>query len=278
MRVKSDAFQYTDEKLHGLWEKLHRGDREPWPDAKRIARLGAAGTRFRAWLDGQESPTAVSQRVREAWRAFHAGDFVQAIKLGNTLGPLGAVVANKAAAIYAMYGRRTESQRRELLEAAIKRGEASVKMLAGWPNAHYMLALALGRYSQELSIVKAAAGGWATRVRTHLERAIALEPSHAEGHVAFGLYHAELVGTLGKIAASLAYGATQDGALEHFERAMELAPASPIVRIEYANGLLRLDDRKNRKRAQELYGQAARFVPKDAMEQFDVERARAGPP
>jgi tetratricopeptide (TPR) repeat protein len=268
------AFSYPDDKLHKLWDRLHHGDREPWPDSKVIARLGAKNAAFAAWLDAQGASAASG--LRDAWRAFHEGDFPNAIKLGGELGALGAVVASKAAGIYAVYGRRSAAQRIELLEAAAKRAEAAVKILPDYANAQYMLALVLGRYSQDISIIKAAASGVAGRVRTHLERSIELEPSHAEAHVALGLYHAELIGKLGRIAASLTYGASQDKALEQFKRALKLAPASPIVHIEYANGLMLLDAGRFRAQAEKLYEQAAASEPIDAMERFDVERAKRG--
>ncbi len=273
----SGTFEYPDDRLHKLWDTLHHGDREPWPEAKSITRLGTKSAPFAEWLEAHRGgATAVAQGLRDAWRAFHAGDFTKAIKLGSALGPLGSVAANKAAAIYAYYGQRSAAQRLEMLESAATRGDAAVKMLPDYSNAHYMLALSLGRYSQYISIIKAAATGVAGRVRTHLERSLELEPSHAEGHVALGLYHAELIGKLGKIAASLTYGASSDRALEQFRRALKLAPASPIVHIEYANGLLLLDAGRHRAQAEELYRQAAEHEPIDAMERFDVERAQRG--
>jgi tetratricopeptide (TPR) repeat protein len=270
------AFSYSDDKLHKLWDKLHHGDREPWPDSKVIARLGTKNAAFAEWLDAHGGSAAPAPGLRDAWRAFHEGDFPNAIKLGSELGPLGAVVANKAAGIYAVYGRRSAAQRIELLETAARRGEAAVKVLPDHANVQYMLALVLGRYSQDISIIKAAASGVAGRVRKYLERSIELEPSHAEAHVALGLYHAELIGKLGRLAASLTYGASQDKALEQFKRALKLAPASPIVHIEYANGLMLLDAGRYRAQAEELYGQAAAHEPIDAMERFDVERAKRG--
>lgn len=242
-------FRYSDEKLHTLWSRLHHGDREPWPEA---------------------------EGVQEAWREFHAGQFEKAIKLGAGLGALGASAANKAAAIATLYERRTGHESLRLLEEAAARGESAVGELPDYPNAHYMLALVLGRYSQQISILKAVAQGLASRVRSHLERTLALEPKHAEAHVALGLYHAELIAKLGTLAASITYGASSDRALEHFERALKLAPASPIVHIEYANGLMLLNAGRNRAKAEELYAKAAACEPLDAMEELDVARARRG--
>lgn len=275
-RPAGGEFEYSADQLHKLWGKLHLGDQEPWPEPKAITRLAAQSPAFAAWLDARDAAASAAQELKAAWSEFHAGSFQKAIKLGSTLGALGAVVANKAAAIDSVNSRRNSSQRREQLEVAAKRGEASVEQLPGYANAHYMLALVLGRYSQDISIIKAVAAGVASRVRTHLERALELEPHHAEAHVALGLYHAELIRKLGSIAATLTYGASREKALEHFRRAVKLAPASPIVHIEYANGLMLLDPQGNRAQAATLYSQAAAFHPIDAMEQFDVERAKRG--
>jgi tetratricopeptide (TPR) repeat protein len=114
-------------------------------------------------------------------------------------------------------------------------------------------------------------------VRKHLEETLKLEPRHAEAHIALGLYHAEVVAKLGALMARLTYSASQDAALEHFNRAIKLVPGSPIAHMEYAHGLLLLDARGNRDLAVELYEQAASCEPADAMEALDVERAKRGP-
>jgi tetratricopeptide (TPR) repeat protein len=216
----------------------------------------------------------VADELQIAWGHFHAGEFGEAIKLGIKLGALGAAVANKAAAIETLYSRN--SQVEHTLEAAIQRGESAVRQLDDHANTHYTLALVLGRYSQRISILKAVAQGFAGRVRSHLDRTLDLEPQHAEANVALGLYHAELVNKLGSIASSLTYGASASAALEHFGRALKLAPASPIVHIEYANGLLLLDRERYAGQASELYEKAASFEPLDEMEGLDVQRARRG--
>jgi len=140
-----------------------------------------------------------------------------------------------------------------------------------------MLALAMGRYSQRISIVKALADGIATRVRTHLDITLRLEPKHAEAHIALGLYHAEIVGKIGSLLAGLTYQASKEAALEHFQRAIKLIPGSPIAQIEYANGLLLVAAKGCREQADELYARAAACEPADAMEKLDVERAQRGP-
>jgi len=275
-RVKSRFEKsFAGAGLESRWAKLHNGDREPFPNAARVTRIAKQHGKFAEWLKGHGGAEEVAEGVQEAWRRFHSGDFTGAVAAGSRLGALGATAANKAAGIHSLQVSGEEAIR--LLQAAITRGEQAVELLPDDANAHYMLALVLGRYSQRISIVKALANGIATRVRTHLDAALKLAPEHADAHIALGLYHAEIVAKIGALLAGLTYQASGETALEQFRRAIKLTPRSPIANIEYANGLLLLDAQKHREQAQELYERAAATEPADAMEQLDVERAQRGP-
>jgi len=258
--------------LEDRWAQVHKGDREPYPNAARVTRLAKRHAQFAEWVDAHGGAGEVANGVQEAWRCFHTGHFADAISFGGKLGALGATAANKAAAIHSLETGGNEPSR--LLDAAITRGERAAELLPDDANAHYMLALALGRHSQRISIVKALADGIATRVRTHLDTTLELEPRHAEAHIALGLYHAEIVAKIGSLLAGLTYQASREAAIDHFRRAVKLTPASPIAQLEYANGLLLVDANKYREQADELYARAANFEPADAMEQLDVERAK----
>jgi hypothetical protein len=219
-------------------------------------------------------PAGVVSILEDAWRAFHSGDFGRAMQLGGKLGAVGCAVAGKAAAIHTLYVEKNQRKRLEILRNAMESGETAVSQLPDYANAHYTLALVLGRYSQRISILEALGAGLGGRIRKHLERTLELEPKHAEAHVALGLYHAELVKTLGGLAARLTYGASGEAAVEHFKRAVRLVPASAIARVEYAHGLSLLDAATHREEVAELCAQAASCKPRDMMEQLDIERAR----
>jgi tetratricopeptide (TPR) repeat protein len=269
-----------DASPHGAlpdrWDRLHAGDREPFPDAARVSRLARRYAAFASSVEASGGSEAVSAGVQAAWSDFHAGEFARAIERGGELGALGATAANKAAAVYSLHAAGSPARVLKLLDAAVQRAAVAVRTLPDYANAHYTLALALGRYSQRISILQALADGLATRVRQHLETALQLEPRHAEAHIALGLYHAEIVAKLGALMARLTYGASADAALEHFGKAIKLLPQSPIAHMEYAHGLLLLDERANRERARRLYQQAAACHAADAMEELDVARARRG--
>jgi tetratricopeptide (TPR) repeat protein len=258
------------------WARLHETDLEPYPDEKLVSRLAAEHPEFGSWVEQSGGPEHVARGLQKAWAEFHAGSFLKAIAHGQELGALGASVANKAAAVYSLYPKPNDGGILKMLENAMKRGEQAVQVLPDYANAHYNLALVIGRYSQRISILKALAEGLAGRVREHLERTLKLEPRHAEAHIAMGLYHTEIIGKLGALAARLTYNASGDEALRHFQRAIKLAPHSPIALMEHANGLLLLDATSNQNQARKLYAKAAALKPADAMETLDVERAKGG--
>lgn len=245
-----DAAQYAYEgdTLKKSWDRLHQGDREPYPsDAK----------------------------LQAAWRAFHRGDFAKAIAEGVKLKSPGATVANKSAAVAATYLVDDDKAAIRLLLEAAARADAATRESPGDANAWYMQAFVLGRYAQSVSVVKALAEGIGSKVRKALDRAIALEPKHADAHIALGLYHAEIIDKVGALAGRLTYGADAGKSVEHFDKALKLNPASAIAHMEYANGLLMLHGERKKKQAVELYRKAAACKPADAMERLDVEQAKA---
>ena len=94
------GFTHAGDALKKAWPKLHAGDCEPFPDAKRAAALLKAAGKAAPKLDADALATA----LQEAWRAFHRGDFKAAFEAGEALGPVGASVAAKAIGIHATYG------------------------------------------------------------------------------------------------------------------------------------------------------------------------------
>jgi len=255
MTKKWAAFPYQDKAyvhdaagLRKSWARLHRGDCEPLP-------------RDAAALD--------------AWRHYHAGEFAAAVAAGRKAGGAAINAAVKAQMIYANYLEPAEKTKLALLEEAAGWGEERRHEAPKDANGHYLYAYALGRYSQGISIAKALAQGYGGKIKDALATAIKLEPKHADAHIAYGSYQAEVIDKVGSIVAAMTYGAKKDSALEHYQKALKLNPDSAIARIEYANGLIVLYGKARMADAEKLYQEAAAFKPADAMERLDVELARS---
>ena len=118
-------------------------------------------------------------------------------------------------------------------------------------------------------MLKALTDGLGGRIKGALERALKLQPKHAEAHTALGAYNAEVVDKMGSMVGKLTYGASREVSLKHFDTALKLTPDSAIACIEYANALVMLDE------AVRLYENAAAATPVEAMEYLDVELARS---
>ena len=268
------TFAYPGPALKKSWSRLHAGDLEPYPEPASLAAL--AGTKASGPVPGFKGSYAdLAARLEDAWRAFHRGDFQVACEEGAKLGPLGAQVANKAAAVYCTYLEDDDKRAVRLLTEAAKRGEEACRKLPGSANAWYFLAFALGRYAQRISVLKALGEGIGTRVQKALATAIELEPGHADAHIAMGAYHAEIIDKVGALAGRLTYGADRSVAIKHFEKAIKLNAEAAVAYMEYANGLLMIDGDKKRAEAVKLYRKAAGCKPADAMERLDVEQAKA---
>ncbi|HEY0825072.1 MAG TPA: hypothetical protein VGD76_14885 [Ramlibacter sp.] len=244
-------FQHDAASIAREWPRLHAGDAEPLP---------------------------ADPEVLAAWVLFHNGDFRRAADAGLAAGGAGITVANRATCIYATHLERQEQARLALFEEAAGRAALQAAAEPHNPNAWYLHAYALGRYSQGISVARALAQGLGGKVKESLERTIQLQPLHAAAHLALGAFHAEVIDKVGTLIGGMTYGARKDTGLKMFAQALALHPRSPVAWIEYANGLLMLEGEDKLGEARRLYEKAAAIQPLDAMERLDVERARAGLP
>ncbi len=165
--------------------------------------------------------------MQEAWRAYHAGDFARAVSLGLGAGEDGLNVANKALVIHASYLLDDKYAKREAFRAGRQQRREAAKRQPGNVNAWYFHALALGRYSQVISVSKALSIGIGDKIKSSLEQALSLEPDHAEAHIAFGAWHAEIIDKLGAMLGGITYGAKKDESERHFKAALAIIPTPP---------------------------------------------------
>lgn len=243
----SKAYQYDAAGLKKHWARLHRGDCEALPK---------------------------DAAVLDAWSAFHAGDFAQAVDAGLAAGGAGLNAAAKAQVVYGHYLEKSDKAKVALFEEAAQWASDRIAKVPKDANAHYLYAFAMGRYSQGISVAKALAQGLGGKVKEALTTAIKLEPKHADAHIAYGAYQAEVIDKVGGIVAGVTYGAKKDAAVDLFKKALKLNPQSAIANIEYGNGLILLFGKSKLDEATALYEAAAACEPADAMERLDVEKAK----
>ena len=265
------VYRYGGCALASNWCRLHRGDREAFPDAGSLAELLRANP---ALVVHVPDPAAAATQLEEAWRAYHSGDFSDAADRGLAAGPIGAVVAAKAAAVYASHLEEDEACRSAILREAVDSCTALLEIAPNWANAWHAHGMVLGRYSQHVPVVRALAQGMGGKVRDSLQRAILLEPRHAEAHVGLGVYYAEVIDKVGAMVAGLTYGVRKEAVVEHFEAARKLHPQSPVVLAEYARAMQLAGGGGVPGEVYGLCAEAAACQPADALERLDVEWAR----
>jgi tetratricopeptide (TPR) repeat protein len=241
----------TDE-VRAHWPRLHGGDSEPLP----------------------ESPA-----LMQAWTLYHRGDFELAHQTGLSLAEHdvagGLTVSIRALSVYATYLEPRSPQRERLLEQAQALAARLTEQAPENPNAWYLLAYALGRHSQSLSVAKSLALGLGQRTHTALERTLELNPLHADAHLALATFNAEVIDKVGEVVGAMTYGVSKASGLALYERAAELNPGSVVGMLETARGLMMLDPEHQQARADRLYQQLRVARTLDALEALVVGLANA---
>ena len=241
-------FDFDADEVRRRWSRLHAGDAEPLPD---------------------------DPQVLQAWTLYHRGEFQKAAEAGLEAGDAGLTVANKATCIYATYLEKKEKARLDLFLAVAQRAGEQVQRQPRNAAAWHLRGYALGRYSQAIRLAKALAQGLGGQVKESLERAIQLNPQHADAHVALAAFHAEVIDKVGPLIGGMTYGAKKETGLKLFREALRLHPESAIGLIEYANGLVMLEGESRLAEATALYERAAAIQPQDATERLNVALAQA---
>ena len=216
--------------------------------------------------------TAGAQSIEEARIVYAEGRFMKAADLAQVLDTSeGYALAANSLAIYGYYI-APDSEKEGLFKRAEKLARKASRLDAANPEAHLQLAHAMGRHAQVMGTLKALNEGYASQVRDAIQEALRLDPDMAAAHLSFAAWHAGAV-SKGGLLARLLYGANEEDARAHFERALELAPQEKIVLFEYAFGLLSLDADHNRGKARDLLKRGIQLPSKDAHDRIIHRKA-----
>ncbi len=231
----------SEDSLLSCWDQLHAADLAVTPDGDLLA----------------------------AWLLFHNGYYSDAAIAAQKLGSEGIPVLIRSVVAYTDYIGEDEDQTIELLEQAYLLGETQCDDST---NNQFTTALAMGRYSQSISITKALAKGLGGKVKSLLSTVLEAQPNHAEAHLAMAMYHAEIIDKVGATLGGLTYGAKAKTARSHIEQSLELVP-NAINLIEAGNAILLLKGDKGMNEATALYQQAAEVKGLDALQIMDIDFA-----
>ncbi len=211
---------------------------------------------------------AGGQTIEAARAAYTQGRFVEAAELGEALGTSeGYALAANSLAIHGYY-MAAEDEQPELFARAIRAADEAIRLDPDNPEGYFQSAHAVGREAQTVGVMEALNRAYARRTREAAEEALRLDPEMAEAHLTLASWHAEIVNKMGRLVAGMTYRASRRDALEHYEKALELAPDEKTVYLEYAKGLLLLNRNRNREQARKLLVRAVEVPSRDAYDRI----------
>ena len=162
--------------------------------------------------------------------------------------------------------------------AALERGEQLARSaLARDPDnieALLHLAIALGYQSRVKGYIKSHFAGRAREARKVIDRALDSDPEHAWSQAAKGAWHAELVAVGGALVVRVLYRASAKKAISYYQRAMELLPDNPTIRIEFAKAMLRMNRQKYLASARDQLTKAMTLEAGDSFEEIIWRQGR----
>ena len=217
---------------------------------------------------------AAGAQSLDATRAAYAeGRFAEAARLGAAVGTSeGYALAAGSLAIHGYYF-APDDEAEALLEEATALARKAVHADPSNTDAYLRFVQAMGRHAQVIGSFEAINQGYAGKIREAAEKALELDPESAAAHAALGAWHAEVVAAAGSFIARITHGARESDALAHFEAALKHAPDTKFVNLEYALGLLVLDEDEYRGKARDFLKRAVELPAKDAYDRLLHKRA-----
>ena len=217
--------------------------------------------------------TAGAQPIEEAKSAYAEGRFADAARIGASLGTSeGYALAAGSLAIHGFYF-APDAEAETLLEEATALARKAIRVDPSNPDAYLRFVQAMGRHAQAIGSFEAINRGYAGKIREAAEKTLELDPESAAAHAALGAWHAEVVAAAGSFIARITHGARESDALAHFESALKHAPDTKFANLEYALGLLLLDEDEYRGKARKLLARAIELPAKDAYDRLLHKRA-----
>ena len=217
--------------------------------------------------------TAGAQSIDAAHTAYVEGRFMKAAEIAEALGTSeGFALASKSLTIRAYYI-SADDKKDALFKRALALAQEAIRSDPSSPEAYIQSARVMGRHGQTIGVLESTTKGYAEKIRETVEKALRLNPEMPEAHLSMGMWHSEVVSSLGSFMADIMFGADEDDAIKFYKRALKGAPEEKIVPLEYAIGLLALDDDEYRKQARRLLRRAIELPATDAFDDLIHRKA-----
>ena len=278
-------FTYSFDEIRDKWPHLMRGLKIPYPSPEYLRERYTRFPEVMQQLGHQDADWEMhSLNVLEVWQAFFRGDFRKARDLGIRYGGYAQVPGVFAQLMQALYITRKEQTKQMLLQDAIDRIQAyaqAAPFLPGESDFHqdYVIfrlgfAYAVGRLAEDVPVPVMLANGYAPMVINAAAEAMAVDPDHALSLALNAAFDANVIRRVGKTAGRMTFNAQPINAGEIFGRAVELAGDMAIVRYEYANSLLYMEQTRETEEAIRQLEIGAATQPSFSMEALDVLYAK----
>lgn len=274
-------FDYSADKLEKAWPQLTLGTQQDWPDVAFFQRMDEkypllhqftlelanqpnAHPALKALLNNEIAPLASA--VQQAWRYHYEGKFKEAYELGMQLGPAGAVPAIYAKLMHATFMDASPKDKLAAFREAAAQSEKLLPMTPDYHFAEFGLLYARVRILERLSTTQALATGFLGSTQKSLKAFTESSPNNSLYPTTLGGIQAGVVERVGSLIGRMTYGATANRTIEHFEHALQLETALPVIYNEYIVALNRLDADAHQERIQRLAQQCAKLTPFSAEE------------
>ncbi len=170
---------------------------------------------------------------------FSQGDFSKAAEEARKTDAPGAAALAARAALAEGDFDSDMKDRRNVFVAAERDARRAIARDPDDPEGHLYLALALGFLGRMDGSLAAHFAGYADEARTHIDRALALDPQSAWAHALDGGWNLEISRDGGLLGEHL-YGASPQKGMAAFRKALSLEPGNTAIAYQYALQLLAL--------------------------------------
>ena len=274
-------FTFTFDEIREKWPHLMRGLEIAYPSPEYLADRYQRFPEIMHDLGYFDADWEMhSLHVLEVWQAFFRGDFRKARDLGIRYGGFAQVPGVFAQLMQALYLTRSEQVKQMLLQDAIDRIQVyaqAAPFLPGEPEYHadYVtfrlgFAYAVGRLAEDVPVPVMLANGYAPMVINAAAEALAVQPDHALILALNAAFDANVIRRVGKAAGRLTFATQPINAGEMFSRAVESAGDMAIIRYEYANSLLYMEQARETEEAIRQLQAGVAAKPSFSMEALDV--------